>query len=585
MKALSCNISLEVLDSTSFDTFFLDNSWLDKQNFQEICLRYGFPEKSLTVVVEDYYIDAAYRDIYYNYWARFHFDWPRYCNRIFLFQNSHTEEEFFDQRYSGELNRDFLGTIVVRPAYSSETDHTFGRTLLNPYKMIIREEGREIHPFLYLETTEYTFHLLGNTYKTQAFPFSSQDGVAMKCAETSIYELCDFASASSALFAKVLPSDIHDKLKARLPERILPSHGLYCNDISYLLREFGFSPMIYAGIDDPERAGSEQGRTESRDIRIGLISDDIEAEKEDSFSESSWDDKHVTDFRYWLHYYVESAIPVLAITAPNQEVNKHASLVIGHGVTRKSIDDCKVYRLGRLPCIDTAELYEDYVVQDDNQIPYTSERMDRFTQLKSYKLAAYIVPLEKHVFLEASSAISIFDTVITKESEMINEAIGYIVTEYKKCADQEDDEETRSQYMDLVHAMSVSEKNPITIRYYLVNSGEYKQHRISNGTVKDDKKFYADVPMPKSVWLAEISTYKFYEMGYAFAEVVLDATASNLSKVNSLILLRTAHFGVYRLPNETYNKFREKIEDNRSYTNLSPVFAMYSNFTNGEDVF
>ena len=88
--------------------------------------------------------------------------------------------------------------------------------------------------------------------------------------------------------------------------------------------------------------------------------------------------------------------------------------------------------------------------------------------------------------------------MITKESEMINEAIGYIVTEYKKCADQEDDEETRSQYMDLVHAMSVSEENPITIRYYLVNSGEYKQHRISNGTVKDDKKFYADVPMPKS---------------------------------------------------------------------------------------
>lgn len=118
--------------------------------------------------------------------------------------------------------------------------------------------------------------------------------------------------------------------------------------------------------------------------------------------------------------------------------------------------------------------------------------------------------------------------MITKESEMINEAIGYIVTEYKKCGDQEDDEEIRSQYMDLVHAMSVSEKNPITIRYYLVNGGEYKQHRISNGTVKDDKKFYADVP---------------------------------------------------------YNKFREKIEDNRSYTNLSPVFAMYSNFTNGEDVF
>lgn len=90
-------------------------------------------------------------------------------------------------------------------------------------------------------------------------------------------------------------------------------------------------------------------------------------------------------------------------------------------------------------------------------------------------------------------------------------------------------------------------------------------------------------PMPKSVWIAEISTYKFYEMGYAFAEVVLDATVSNLSKVNSVILLRTAHLGVYRLPSEAYNDFKAKIEKNKQYMDLSPVFAMFSNFIGGED--
>ena len=71
-----------------------------------------------------------------------------------------------------------------------------------------------------------------------------------------------------------------------------------------------------------------------------------------------------------------------------------------------------------------------------------------------------------------------------------------LVTEYKKCADQE-----------------------------------------------DNKKFYADVPMTKPVWIAEISTYKFYELWYAFADV-LDATASN----------------------------------------LLPFFAMYNNFTNEKDL-
>ncbi len=584
MEDISKNISLEILNLDSWTQFISNNCWLDKDNFREICLRYGFPNNSLTVVIENYYIDAAYRDVYYHYWSRSHFNWPRYCKRIFLFQNSHSQEEFFDSECRDGLNNDFLGTLVVRPAYSSETDHTFGRTLLNPYKMfIIDGESQKVYPFVYLKTAEYKVHLLGNTYVTRAFPFSSQDGVAMKCAETAIYELCDYASASSALFAKVLPSDIQNKLRERLPERILPSHGLYCNDISYLLRKFGFSPMIYAGTGDSERAGSEQEHVEIQDLRIGLISTNILSEEQIASDEQTWDNQHTTDFKDWFHYYVESAIPVLTITAPNQEVNKHAALVIGHGISRKSMDDCRIYHLGNLPCIDTAELYDEYIIQDDNQIPYSQEKMDRFTQLKNYKLAAYIVPLERHVFLEASSAISICDTVITEEGEMINEAVQYIIGEYSICADKASDSELKSQYLSLIDAMAVSEDNPITVRYYLVNSAEYKQFRISNGDVRSDKKFYADVPMPKSVWIAEISTYKFYEMGYAFAEVVLDATASNLSKVNSVILLRTAHFGVYRLPSEAYNDFKAKIEKNKQYMDLSPVFAMFSNFICDED--
>lgn len=581
MEALCNNTSLVILEKTDdLDGFLAENQWLDKQGFQKICKRYGFPERTMTAVIESYYIDAVYRDAYYNYWSKTHFDWQRYCRRLLLFHNKHTAHEFYAQKFYKKLNSDFLGAIVVRPAYSNETDHTFGRTLLNPYKMTVTESREKTYVLKYLETAEYKFHLLGNTYTTRAFPFLSQDGVVMKCAETAVCELCDYASASFSQYAKVLPSDIQTKLKGRLPERILPSHGLYCNDISYLLGKFGFSPMIYAASRCVERA-EIAGSKPISDTRIGACSSDTRT-AEDSCTEQTWDNQHTTDFKDWFHYYVDSALPILTITAPNQEVNKHAALVIGHGDAVRTSDDCKIYRLGKLPCMDTAQLYESYIVQDDNQIPYSVEKMDRFTQQRNYKLDAYIVPLDRHVFLEASSAINICDTFIAQEHEMIGQAIENIAEEYQKLAGQETNSDLREQYDYLVQCMCVSEDNPVTIRYYLANSAKYKEYRIANGETLNDKKFYADVPMPKTIWVAEISTYRLYSMGHMFAEVIIDATASNRSKVNSIILLRVAHMGVYRLPDETYSEFNKKLKAKTCYTNLVPIYIQFSNFLNEE---
>lgn len=583
LEKLSKYIDLIILNAGNYDKFFKDNPWLDKHNFENICIRYGFPNQCLTLLIEYHYIDAAYRDVYYHYWSRTHFSWPRYSKRLFLFRNCHMKESFYDEKYKEELENDFLGTIIVRSAYSDSTDHTFGKTLLTPYKMVLKDEDGVNYSLKYLETTEHKIHLLGNTYKVNAFPFSSQDGVAMKCAETAIYVLCEYASALSPWHARILPSDIQNKLKDRLPERILPSRGLYCNDISYLLREFGFSPMIYAGTESKDNVSSEQKGRGVQDLRIGLICDEQMNELQpNSGIEELWDSKHVTDFKKWFHYYVESGIPVLTITSPNQEVNKHAALVIGHGIKRKSLDECRIYKLGKLPCMDTSELYENYIVQDDNQIPYVEEKMDKFTRSKNYKLDAFIVPLERHVFLEASSAVSICDTFITEENDMVIEAIDYMVAECKNQIALAKDDETKDQYLSLIDALTVSEDNPITIRYYLAKSAEYKQYRITNGVTQSDKTFYADVPMPKSVWIAEISTYQCYEMGFGFGEVVLDATASNQSRVNSILLIRMAHLGVYRLPDETYDDFNNKIKNQAHYMDLSSMLVLFSNFIKPE---
>lgn len=576
---LSSKLTLSILENDKqLTNFFFSNKWLDITAFSKICTRYGFPKKQLSIVIEDFYIDPIYRDIYYNYWARFHYDWPRSCRRIFLFQNCHYEDDFFNERTS--IQDDFLGTIVVRPAYSSstdviETDHTFGLTLLDPYKMITTDsEGHDYNPFVYLETTEYRFHLLGHILKIRAFPFLSQDGVAIKCAETAICTLCNFEAHFSSLYSTILPSDIQNKLKEILPERVLPSHGLYCSDISYLLREFGFSTMIYADTDNKELA-----KENDQDFRIGVIMEtSLDNNDLTSQSENFWDTEHVTDLKKWLHYYVDSAIPILIITAPNKMVNRHATLVVGHSIHRKKIKDCRVYKLGEFDCIDTADLYEEYIIQDDNQVPYVLEKYNRFTQNGNYKLEAFIVPLEKHVFLEAASAISIFDAFISHQHEIFMEAICGIINTCKDLMISTECEETKNEYLQIIQSMEIDRENPITIRYHLANSAEYKRYRISTGDTIKDKKFYADIMMPKSVWIAEISSFKCYEMELAFAELVLDATAANQSKVNSIILFRVAQLGVYRQPDETYNVFRKKLENNSGCTDLSAFFPLYGNF-------
>lgn len=575
------NVTIEILSKDNIDNFCTYNKWLDKNNFINICRLYGFPDNQITLIIENYYIDAAYRDIYYNYWSSFHFDWPRHCRRLFLFKNAHNINEFYDLDRDGKLNSDFLGTIVIRPAYSNKADHTFGRTLLNPYKMTHKNyKGKLWHPFLYLKTTKYKIRLLGNTYTVNAFPFCSQDGVVMKCAETAVYELCDFASMFSPIYSRVLPSDIQSKLKLRLPERILPSHGLYCSDISYLLREFGFSPMIYAETDNKDRAVED---LKLHDLLVGQAKYGESSESEDISTETMWDYQHNTDFKDWFHYYVESAIPLLTITSPSQEEDKHAILVIGHGRNKKEINECNIYHLGNLPCIDTAQLYESYIVQDDNQIPYTEEILDQFTQKRNYRLDAFIVPLDKHVFLEASSAIDTCDVFIAQESEMIQQAIGFIADAYKIQEQTEENPELKQLFGDICEGMKVSKENPITIRYFLANSAEYKQYRMANTHFTSDKMFYADVPMPKAVWIAEISTFKCYEMGYVFAEVVIDATASNMSQVNSIILIRMAHLGAFRMPKETYDDFINKLKEmSNNNIELSCIFRCYSNFDNEE---
>lgn len=70
----------------------------------------------ITFVTEEYYIDRVYRDSYYTYYSCKHFEYSRYCKRLFLFsgklQTSHNA--MITDIPSQELQETFIGCIVIR---------------------------------------------------------------------------------------------------------------------------------------------------------------------------------------------------------------------------------------------------------------------------------------------------------------------------------------------------------------------------------------------------------------------------------------------------------------------------------------
>ena len=85
----------------------------------------------ITFLMEEYYIDRVYRDSYYTYYSCKHFEYSRYCKRLFLFSGEISKKyecEITDIPVQ-ELQKAFIGCIVIRPLETGKIDlHTVSGT-------------------------------------------------------------------------------------------------------------------------------------------------------------------------------------------------------------------------------------------------------------------------------------------------------------------------------------------------------------------------------------------------------------------------------------------------------------------------
>jgi len=203
-------------------------------------------------------------------------------------------------------------------------------------------------------------------------------------------------------------------------------------------------------------------------------------------------------FNSLLSIYVESGIPLIVAVTNDGGIN-HAFICCGREKLKKTHLDQADYEDG---WIDFHDLKKQFVFVDDNHFPYQRAYLDE--PCKYYnrddwgkcRISHFIVPLYPKVYLDAF------------------EARNYSVNVYERLIGAGND----------------------VIRTMLSSSRSYKDEILRNPDLTEElKEKIVGKPMPKFIWVCEISNKELLKKEKCFGTIVLDATEPNTKGLKPLI--------------------------------------------------
>lgn len=510
----------------TFNNTFKENSSISifSESLEQILNINGF----ITVGIELNYVDRIYRDSYYNFFSNLHEDFSRKCKRLTFFEGRESCKYLIgfakvkkEKRQETEnlLNKKFIGSMVIRPLKTG----AIGRTLFNPAKFLGSDNC------YYIRTSQWKISFLGLELSVKAFPYLMQDGITTSCAETVLLAVMDYYSQQYNDYKFALPSAINDINMRENGTRAIPTNGLSYETMSKILCEFGF----YTTFDS-------------------------------NFKENN--------LRRFLYYYIESGIPIIINMQIKDKENSsnsgtgHAALCIGHGI--KNIDNLleNIEYENGLYYTNTALAYDKIYVMDDNLRPYScyeyndlnpdetksdteSNCFMKRDDEKELTIDCYIVPLHKHMYMDAKRAEDIIQELLSIESQEN-------VKQYNPA----------TYYKDENGSNEIGSKdNPIIYRLFLASSRHLKHHRIMFNDNIFLNDLYIETPMPHFVWVCEFYTKESYSCDdpFAIGEIVIDATRCAKSSLFSSILMINYSGSVHYVRNFTNTKIFSNLSDHQ----------------------
>lgn len=230
----------------------------------------------LQCCIEYPYVDEYYRDTYYSYYSRKHFEYSRYCFRISFFSRDVSEQSYFADNLDGK----YYGYMVLRPT----PRRVIGYTFLSP--IIYKDNSFSICQCTHLTS------VMGRRQETSAFPFCGQDGEVTLCVETSIVMLFDYFSRRYNKYSRLLPSAVLSLYNDNYANKLQLSRGMDVGAANSIISALGMNTRIIE-LEDEENPADN----------------DVIFEK-DQFVEL-------------LKIYVDSGFPIFATT------QNHAFLIVG----------------------------------------------------------------------------------------------------------------------------------------------------------------------------------------------------------------------------------------------------------------
>lgn len=449
--------------------------------------------KPITIVQEVYHIDRSFRDTYYMYFSNQHFQIERHSRRLSLFLGAYNRRKFLGRGESicCELEKNFVGCFVINPLIVG----SIGRTLIDP-KFALQDTDMPA----YMRLSTFSVHIYGRTLNVRAFPYRMQDQETMCCAEVTLLNLLEYYSNSYSDYKAVLPNEIIEKEREFGFERVLPSRGITYPVLTKVLSEFGFSPRLYhiSAIDDFEYSPV----------------------------------RRKDELRRWLHYYIESGIPVaIGLGSIEPGESGHSMVCIGHGKAKEQLKKL-AYKNRWIswenkdqahPIINSADFYDDYVVVDDNQPIYQVRNFQDLSVYPNMRVENLAVPLYKRMFLDAPDAISTIRSVLNDERLGLNA--------------------WANDFLD--------KGESVVVRMFMASSRSYKAFRMRTLSALAVKELYTLIAMPRFIWVCELYRVGDYDKLMAFGEIVIDATSAPNRSHQSLILMHYPKRVAYREPNQT----------------------------------
>ncbi|HVS98195.1 MAG TPA: papain-like cysteine protease family protein [Puia sp.] len=418
-----------------------------------------FLKDELHCLIEYPYVDRIYRDSYYSYFSSKHNEYYRDCIRISLFDIKLKDSDFRSRKSIPRLEAAFRGYVIIRPTFP----HIIGRTLIDPRAF---KKGN-------FRICQYSAAVSVNGIKLQVsgFPFSSQDGESISCAETTIWGIMEYFGNKYADYQPAAPSKIIQVLNQHSKKRLIPSAGLTVDQISLALKEFGFGTQIYAA-----------------------------------------EDAYGLELMNIISVYIESGIPIIA--ALENESTGHAVLLIGHekdhlrhfsDASRREIE---YHYLGKVKkYIDYSDLPKRFIVNDDNLTPYRSislsdpvEHYEPTSGFMGCTIAEIVVPLYKKVYLDVLDAKGLILQIL------VDIDFGYELAS------------------DFVFRFFLASSR--SFKYHVA---------CLPGLPVKLKDYIVACKMPKFIWCGEFSTKGSFLNGKVAALILVDATEANNGSMDSLI--------------------------------------------------